>query len=545
MRLLQYSNNGEFRLTQFFGDVPRYAILSHTWGPEEVTFRDMMEGNGTSKTGFDKIRFCGEQASRDDLQYFWVDTCCIDKSSSAELSEAINSMYAWYQKASVCYAYLSDISPELMYEARWFRRGWTLQELIAPSHVKFFSKDGDFIGTKSDRKTELSAITGIDEAVLAGKDLFQVPVAERMSWASKRTTTRVEDIAYCLLGLFDVNMPLLYGEGIKAFQRLQKKIVKQSNDHSLFAWSDNPRSDDPRSDDIQPGQIRLAGPLATSPSQFVNAGDVTSYAAENEEPYSMTNKGLRIWLRMKKALPNDDTLYIAALSCYRIGTFIGPVVLVLEHLQGNEFARWDRTPRETDDLQAPLTWDNKVVFIKESNFNRSRFHMLRSIQIQLALEESTSTTDERGARRGFRLAVVVPPRLWDGSKVTLSEDLELEQTVAFIFERNGKVFIVHICLCYARDHVKWEVRIEVLPGYDIPNAHMPSTIQDSICGTFQITPLLDPDERKLTLSTTSDAVLSSRIYDGATYTPSEEVRISFRPVVGSNLINFKVDVIEG
>jgi hypothetical protein len=110
MRLLQYNNDGEFSLTQFFDDIPLYAILSHTWGLEEVTFKDMMEGNGTSKAGFGKIRFCGEQARRDSWQYFWVDTCCIDKSSSAELAEAINSMFRWYQNAVKCYVYLSDIS---------------------------------------------------------------------------------------------------------------------------------------------------------------------------------------------------------------------------------------------------------------------------------------------------------------------------------------------------------------------------------------------------------------------------------------------------
>ena len=110
MRLLQYNDSGEFSLTQFLDNIPQYAILSHTWGPEEVPFIDMMEGKGMSKTSFDKIRFCGEQARRDGLQYFWVDTCCIDKTSSAELSEAINSMYQWYACSSVCYVYLEDLS---------------------------------------------------------------------------------------------------------------------------------------------------------------------------------------------------------------------------------------------------------------------------------------------------------------------------------------------------------------------------------------------------------------------------------------------------
>ena len=140
MRLV-YNNDGKFSLMQFFDDIPRYAILSHTWGPQEVTFGDMMDGNRTSKTGFDKIRFCGEQARRDGLLYFWVDTCCIDKTSSAELAEAINSMFRWYRDAAKCYVFLSDVprptvdSEDLPYQlpwesafrtSRWFTRGWTL-----------------------------------------------------------------------------------------------------------------------------------------------------------------------------------------------------------------------------------------------------------------------------------------------------------------------------------------------------------------------------------------------------------------------------------
>ncbi|KAH8585897.1 heterokaryon incompatibility protein-domain-containing protein [Bisporella sp. PMI_857] len=109
MRLLKYNNDGRFSLIQFFDDIPQYAILSRTWGLEEVTFQDMKEGNGTSKAGFDKIRFYGEQARHDGWQYFWVDTCCIDKSSSAELSEAINSMFQWYRNAAKCYVYLLDV----------------------------------------------------------------------------------------------------------------------------------------------------------------------------------------------------------------------------------------------------------------------------------------------------------------------------------------------------------------------------------------------------------------------------------------------------
>ena len=158
MRLLKLEDNGEFSLIEFVGnETPRYAILSHTWGAdnEEATFKDLLEGTSKSKAGYEKIRFCKEQAANDGLQYFWVDTCCIDKSSSAELTEAINSMFRWYQDAAKCYVYLSDVLVSgsagdnqfshkwkvAFKKSRWFTRGWTLQELIAPASVEFFSKD--------------------------------------------------------------------------------------------------------------------------------------------------------------------------------------------------------------------------------------------------------------------------------------------------------------------------------------------------------------------------------------------------------------------
>jgi hypothetical protein len=242
MRLLHYNSDGEFSLTQFFDDIPRYAILSHTWGQEEVTFKEIMEGNGASKTGFDKIRFCGEQARRDRLQYFWVDTCCIDKSSSAELTEAINSMFRWYRNAAKCYVYLSDVSrsacnvkdtsnkplwQSTFRTSKWFTRGWTLQELIAPASVEFFSKEGELFGNKASLEAHICEITGIPVKALRGGSLSDLSVTERMSWSQKRETTCKEDIAYSLLGIFDVNMPLIYGEGReKAFRRLREEIDK-------------------------------------------------------------------------------------------------------------------------------------------------------------------------------------------------------------------------------------------------------------------------------------------------------------------------------
>ncbi|KAH6673053.1 hypothetical protein B0J14DRAFT_654782 [Halenospora varia] len=244
MRLLEYNNDGEFSLAEFFGDdIPRYAILSHRWGAEEATLADLMDGTGKSKAGYDKIRFCGEQARRDELQYFWVDTCCIDKSNSTELAEAINSMFRWYQNAAKCYVYLLDVSrppfgtadksnepwESTFRKSRWFTRGWTLQELIAPASVGFFSREGELLGNKESLAQHICEITGIPFEALRGSPLSDFGVTERMSWAESRETTRQEDKAYSLLGIFDVNMPLIYGEGReKALKRLREEIDKAS-----------------------------------------------------------------------------------------------------------------------------------------------------------------------------------------------------------------------------------------------------------------------------------------------------------------------------
>ncbi|CZR52081.1 related to kinesin light chain [Phialocephala subalpina] len=247
MRLLQFNDDGDVSLTEFFEDgIPEYAILSHRWEAGEVTFKDLTDGTSKGKAGYGKIQFCGQQARRDELEYFWVDTCCIDKSSSAELSEAINSMFRWYQKAARCYVYLSDVvirkrkatdtSAECTWESdfrasKWFTRGWTLQELLAPRSVEFFSQEGERLGDKRTLEQQIHEITGIPATALQEEPLSQFDIDERFSWATSRQTTRREDKAYSLFGIFDVQMPLLYGEGeVKAFQRLREAIDKPLKD---------------------------------------------------------------------------------------------------------------------------------------------------------------------------------------------------------------------------------------------------------------------------------------------------------------------------
>lgn len=258
MRLLKADNHGELSLTEeLFENVPRYAILSHTWGADadEVTFNDLKVGTGKSKAGYRKLHFCRKQAEKDGLQYFWVDTCCIDKANHVELSEAITSMFHWYRNAVKCYVYLADVSApridrkhqtQLTWEpafrsSRWFRRGWTLQELLAPRSVEFFSREEEPLGDKGMLEQQLHEITGIPESALHGDSLSDFSVGERMRWAANRDTKKKEDRAYCLLGIFDVSMSLRYGEGERAFVRLENKVsgasrCKQSVLVTLIMW---------------------------------------------------------------------------------------------------------------------------------------------------------------------------------------------------------------------------------------------------------------------------------------------------------------------
>jgi hypothetical protein len=239
MRLLKLEANGEFSLTNDITNptIP-YAILSHTWAEdnEEVTFEDLKDGSGKTKSGYKKLRFCGEQAARDGLQYFWVDTCCINKSRDSELSEAINSMFRWYCKAAICYVYLADvwtrdqIDPSLkpwetaFRNSRWFTRGWTLQELIAPPLVEFFSLNGNLLGDKQSLEVQLHEITRIPIFAFRGRSLSDFSFDERMSWTRNRDTKREEDLAYSLLGILDISIPVIYGEGKEnAFHRLNRE----------------------------------------------------------------------------------------------------------------------------------------------------------------------------------------------------------------------------------------------------------------------------------------------------------------------------------
>ncbi|KAF6833656.1 het domain protein [Colletotrichum plurivorum] len=360
-------------LTDVYGDPKEdYAILSHTWGCDEVTlasFRDLQKPpppalddvaarqQVLATQGYGKIEKAAQIAQDDGLRFLWVDTCCIDKTSSAELSESINSMHRWYRNAKYCIAYLSDVDPVAAADysvegssfrrSRWFTRGWTLQELVAPAVVRFYAGDWSYIKAKEPSHdsrtfcTLLADITSIDQNVLLGTTMpGDISVANRMRWAAHRETTRPEDIAYCLLGLFNVNMPLLYGEGERAFIRLQEEILKETDDQSLFCWAL------PYENKADPDALH--GLLASSPRLFFNIDfehvrPLPPSRTRESAAVSITNHGLRISMMLVPCDSRDDAYY-ALLDCV-VGRLYEEVpdwwspCIILRRLWGDQFAR--------------------------------------------------------------------------------------------------------------------------------------------------------------------------------------------------------------
>ncbi|OBZ70586.1 hypothetical protein A0H81_09234 [Grifola frondosa] len=295
--------------------IPPYAILSHRWRSEEVSFHDLANPTvAKTRHGYAKVSRCCIQARQDGYTWVWIDSCCIDQTSSAELSEAINSMNTWYNKSGVCYAYLDDVQGEehsSLRSSEWFCRGWTLQELIAPACVVFFTRDWVRIGTRTTLAGVIEDITRVDHGVLVStRSPAEISVAKRMSWASGRSTTREEDRSYSLMGLFGVNMPVLYGEGSRAFIRLQHEIIKLSNDPTIFAWSGSDHTE--------------TSPLASSPDDFRQSSDIIripheSFArhfpgADLVPEHSVTNYGVRIRLPL---VSRPSGTFLAVLACVR------------------------------------------------------------------------------------------------------------------------------------------------------------------------------------------------------------------------------------
>lgn len=326
MRLL---NVETYCLEEYFEpSVPPYAILSHRWEQEEVLYNDIGAETSRAKKGWAKVKLTCDQARKDHLAYVWIDTCCIDKKSSAELSEAINSMFRWYQNSSTCYVYLSDVtSPFMDNITAWFDRGWTLQELIAPQRVVFYNHSWSRLGDRTQLSYQLSRKTRIPSTVLCRvetieKVLLHYTAAQKFSWAAGRKTTRIEDRAYSLLGLFGLNMPLLYGEGSQAFARLQEEILRTGTDLSILAWSQK---------DSQ-AQSSLGNLLAESPDNFDGCEDIISvfsspYVPTDTTDIAMTNKGLQIDYPPIVTSQDGGSKIALSLGCRRSDDVLGILAL--------------------------------------------------------------------------------------------------------------------------------------------------------------------------------------------------------------------------
>ncbi|KAL8949785.1 MAG: hypothetical protein Q9222_004128 [Ikaeria aurantiellina] len=362
-----------------------YAILSHTWGDEEVSFQDFSKPESKQLRGYKKITSFCKEADSHGFEYGWMDTCCIDKSSSAELSEAINSMYRWYSNAYICFVHLNDVltpphpfnSKAAFLESRWFCRGWTLQELLASVRITFYDRDWQKIGDKSSLQSLISAATRIPiEYIQEGHLVPEASVAARMSWACHRQTTRVEDRAYSLMGLFDVNMPLLYGEGSKAFERLQHEIARTSEDESLFAWH------------VSAMQSDIFAPNLEA---FVGCGRYTANTKGKKverPPYTITNRGLafestglsaRPWLlanRIPINLFHGFEYVLVPLNCSDKELFPAedPFTIILRPVSSDTFVRF--LPGEPfilgKDSQPSLRAIPRPIYIRKPNLAEIR-----------------------------------------------------------------------------------------------------------------------------------------------------------------------------
>jgi ankyrin repeat protein len=425
---MQLINVKTLKLEKFLdNNLPPYAILSHTWkDDEELTFRDIKEGR-TDKPGIGSIKLqrCCKQAEKDGLGHIWIDTCCIDKSDSVELGEAINSMFRWYKKANICYAYLIDVpgddNPRNLksefQKSRWFKRGWTLQELLAPQRLQFYSSDWRCLGTKGDMCNILETITGISYQFLLGiEQLRNASVAQRMSWAAQRETTREEDIAYCLLGIFGVTIPMIYGEGgEQAFFRLQEQIMRTTRDDSILAWGLS--LTDPTSGyatEVIPGRI-----LAVSPSDFANCKHIISREQSSTPIHSLDISGgsLRIYLSLLTTSAGET---IGLLKCGpedEVQMAVGIPLSNAKSTSPDEYIR----PRGSHSVLLPMVVANtspKLIHIKNVSQN----------EISMDANQRYWLYGDGFAETNLDLIDVSPQSCWDKERALIVSTIESDSS---------------------------------------------------------------------------------------------------------------------
>ncbi|KAK4073171.1 uncharacterized protein Triagg1_5451 [Trichoderma aggressivum f. europaeum] len=432
MRLI---NTSTLEFAWFPRTPPPHAILSHTWGSDEVTFTDFTNlSTRAKKSGFTKIKQTCEKALKNGFSYVWIDTCCINKESSSELSEAINSMFRWYRDAAICYAYLEDAPDDMklpitssssIKHCRWFTRGWTLQELLAPKEVVFFGAKWTKIGRKTELKEIVEQITGIPCAILTGDiRLDQTSVANRMNWAAKRETTREEDIAYCLMGIFDVNMPMIYGEGRNAFTRLQEEILKQTQDDSLFAW---------RASQESASEAPYRGLFASSPKEFASEATFTPFFTSMAGASTILGNGR---ISLSCALYRDGFI---GLKCYQ-GTELSSVVGVhVINTGNNHFIRSIPSQLALKPHQYPIAFQtavfDKFVEMREPRllsdiYERNELFLALPPEIRLMAVYPEEYT-------GFQKTMKLPITHLVGKKVAFRMEVDRKASGADVFQKIG------------------------------------------------------------------------------------------------------------
>lgn len=436
MRLINVKTS---RLEEFPGSsVPPYAILSHTWGPdsEELNFRDVEMGN-INKPGIGSLKFrgCSQLAAKDGLGYAWIDTCCIDKTNLVELSEAINSMFRWYQSAAICYAFLSDVpgdqNPQeegsTFRKSRWFRRGWTLQEILAPKKLRFYgivalsgafsvqaAPDGNevhdwrLLGTKGNMSTTISSITGIPREYLLGiVQLHDASVAQRMSWAAHRETKRKEDLAYCLLGIFNITMPMIYGEGCdRAFFRLQEQIMKLTRDDSILAWGFDNEPPANKTCTATSGRA-----MARSPLDFANSGHIIrrEQPSQYTRPVNISGGSIRVYLPL---ITTSNNQMVGLLGCGPENNAQQVVGIPLVELPAGS----------PDEYIRPQGYSSSLYAIASSEITPKQIQIKHDSQDSASFDSSGlyfHYEEEDFSRMNLQMIEVVPRPCWDKERALI------------------------------------------------------------------------------------------------------------------------------
>jgi hypothetical protein len=421
---------------------PQYLILSHTWGNEEVTYQDMrflqqchalpysLNNNSIlmpaleaaaglkisamdripvqARIGYEKILKTAKLAKEHELDYFWIDTCCIDKSSSAELQEAINSMYRWYQQSCLCAVYLEDAFPArdqysgVLFEfnmatmlrgSKWITRGWTLQELIAPETLEFYDRKWGLMGSRNDFYAAVAEATGIPPTVLYTGDLSRVSVAQKMSWAANRETTRVEDRAYSLMGLFGIHMPMLYGEGDNAFRRLQEEIIRTTPDESIFAWRA-----------VEGSISSCSGLLAKSPNDF-EGSQFIQFMRDDRTQFATSNLGLRLETWIYPLLDGgcdevwDDSIFALSLCVMENRS---TVALLVRRLSSTHYTRVSPDTFKTSKHLSASRSSLETVYVEHTPRIPSSFRSRAMYYFQFQFDSTV-----------YRIQSAQPEQLWD------------------------------------------------------------------------------------------------------------------------------------